>query len=125
MEFTPGWSVGYYFIPILNLYKPFRAMKEIWQVSHNPVSWKSDETVPILNGWWALWILSGILGQLSFRLSMSANTIGSLRTSTGVSILSAIVDISLFLVALSVVSQVCTKQQAVAQEGVALGGLGS
>ena len=33
MTFTPGWSVGWYFIPIANLWKPFQAMKEIWQAS--------------------------------------------------------------------------------------------
>ena len=36
MEFTSGWSIGYYFIPILALFKPYQAMKEIWQTSHNP-----------------------------------------------------------------------------------------
>jgi hypothetical protein len=33
MEFTPGWSIGCNFIPFINLYKPYRAMKEIWQIS--------------------------------------------------------------------------------------------
>ena len=30
MSFTPGWSVGWYFVPIANLFKPYQAMKEIW-----------------------------------------------------------------------------------------------
>lgn len=29
MKFTPGWSVGWYFIPIMNLVRPYQAMKEI------------------------------------------------------------------------------------------------
>ncbi|HSG66518.1 MAG TPA: DUF4328 domain-containing protein, partial [Gammaproteobacteria bacterium] len=28
LRFTPGWAVGWYFIPILNLWKPYQAMKE-------------------------------------------------------------------------------------------------
>ncbi len=36
MKFTPGWSVGYYFIPFLNLWRPYQAMKEIWKASKNP-----------------------------------------------------------------------------------------
>lgn len=39
MKFTPGWSVGYYFIPFLNLWRPYQAMKEIWKASKNPTSW--------------------------------------------------------------------------------------
>jgi len=33
MRFTPGWAVGWYFIPIFNLWKPYQAMKEIWKAS--------------------------------------------------------------------------------------------
>lgn len=39
MEFHPGWSVGYYFIPIMNLFKPYQAMQQIWKASHNPQNW--------------------------------------------------------------------------------------
>ncbi len=121
LEYSPGWSVGYYFVPFLNLYKPFRAMKEIWQVSTNPTNWKNNETIPLLNGWWTLWLLSGFLGHMSFRLSMSANTISSLQMSTGVSMLSAVVDIPLYLVAMSLVTAISVKQHQLAQERTALG----
>jgi len=30
MTFSPGWSLGWYFIPVANLFKPYQAMKEIW-----------------------------------------------------------------------------------------------
>ena len=29
MKFTPGWSIGWYFVPFMNFYKPYQAMKEI------------------------------------------------------------------------------------------------
>ncbi len=51
MKFTPGWSIGYYFIPILNFFKPYQAMKEIWKVSTNPVGWKNVKGSPLLD-WW-------------------------------------------------------------------------
>ena len=37
MKFTPGWCVGWFFIPFANLVKPFQAVKELWRASHpNP-----------------------------------------------------------------------------------------
>ena len=33
MKFSPGWAVGWYFIPFLCLWKPFQSMREMWQVS--------------------------------------------------------------------------------------------
>ena len=62
---TPGWAVGYYFIPIVSLWKPYQAMKEIWMAS-------VDEEKPssVLGTWWTFWILSGIIGQISLRLTL-------------------------------------------------------
>ena len=30
---TPGWAVAYYFIPVLNLFRPFEVMRETWRAS--------------------------------------------------------------------------------------------
>ncbi|MEA2031569.1 MAG: DUF4328 domain-containing protein [Patescibacteria group bacterium] len=110
MEFTPGWSIGYYFIPFINLYKPYRAMKEIWKVSTNPTNWQNENGSALLGWWWALWLTSNFLGQAVFRLSMRADSISSLQASTTVSIISEIIDIPLYIVAVSLISSVFTKQ---------------
>lgn len=111
MEFTPGWSIGYYFIPFINLYKPYRAMKEIWKVSTNPVNWQNESGSSLLVWWWALWLISNFLGQAVFRMSMRADTISSLQASTTVSIISEIIDIPLYIVAVSLISTIFTKQE--------------
>jgi hypothetical protein len=33
LDTTPGWAVGYFFIPFANLVKPFQAVREIWHES--------------------------------------------------------------------------------------------
>lgn len=33
MTFSPGWSVGWYFVPIAAFWKPYQAMKEIWRAA--------------------------------------------------------------------------------------------
>ncbi len=65
MTFTPGWAIGYYFIPIINLYKPRRAMIEIWQASANPVDldWKNRDYDKMIDLWWALWIINLFLNR--------------------------------------------------------------
>jgi hypothetical protein len=42
MSNTPGWAAGWFFVPIAYLWKPYYAMKEIWQGSD------PDPTVPAL-----------------------------------------------------------------------------
>jgi Domain of unknown function (DUF4328) len=67
MEFTSGWSIGYFFIPILALFKPYQAMKEIWKTSHSPKDWDSVEVSKILPIWWTIWLINSFLGQIIFR----------------------------------------------------------
>ena len=57
MNFTPGWSVGWYFIPIANFWKPYQALKEIWKASSSPRYWTGQFVSPLLPWWWFLWIM--------------------------------------------------------------------
>ena len=58
MAFSPGWAVGWHFIPIAWFWKPYQAMREIWQASAGPANWKRQAGSPLLAWWWALWILT-------------------------------------------------------------------
>jgi hypothetical protein len=67
MRFTPGWSVGWYFVPIMSLWKPFQAMREIWQASAQSRCQGWAEVMAILgasSGWsrrwrWRAWLPRG------------------------------------------------------------------
>jgi hypothetical protein len=39
LQFTPGWAVGCFFVPLMNLFLPYQAMQEVWKVSWNPRNW--------------------------------------------------------------------------------------
>jgi uncharacterized membrane protein YfbV (UPF0208 family) len=34
--YSPGWSVGYWFIPFVNLVCPYQAVKEVFEENHPP-----------------------------------------------------------------------------------------
>ena len=58
LQFTPGWAVGWWFIPVANLFKPFQAVRELWKASHGGDAWRTLRTWPVIGWWWAVWILS-------------------------------------------------------------------
>ncbi|MCP3982148.1 MAG: DUF4328 domain-containing protein [bacterium] len=66
LEFTPGWAVGYFFIPFLNLFKPYQAVKEIWQSSDpeaEPDFW-SNRSSSLVGYWWMFWLLGNVGGRV-------------------------------------------------------------
>jgi hypothetical protein len=110
MKFTPGWSVGYYFIPFLNLWRPYQAMKEIWKTSKNPTAWEGEERGAILPWWWLLFLVAGMLGNASFRTSMHAKEIHELIATTGITIAYDIVSIPATIIALVLVGKIYEMQ---------------
>lgn len=110
MEFTPGWSIGYYFIPILTLWKPYQAMKEIWKSSHNPSDWATEKVSPILGFWWFLWVITNMLGQAVFRMSTGAEELQELMNLNIITQISDALAIPLALVTLSIVNSIYQSQ---------------
>ncbi len=67
MTISPGWTVGWFFVPFVNLFRPYQAVKEIWAVS------QPERSGP-LTAWWALWLIMSLGGRLVDRVSESAET---------------------------------------------------
>jgi len=111
MQFTPGWSVGWYFIPIACLWKPYQAMKEIWKTSKNPENWQSIETPALLGYWWMLWIASNFIGQLESRLSLKAEEIDEILSLSTLFIVSDIITIFLCIVSINMITQIYNFQK--------------
>ena len=123
MEYTPGWSVGWYFIPIASLWKPYQAMKEIWRASHPTEDWRSSTRPGFLPWWWFLWITTSIVGQASFRMSMWAEEIDELIDLSVVNQVFDILEIPLALAFLAVVNSVHQRQCSTAtrMSGISVG----
>lgn len=105
MTMTPGWNVGFFFVPFANLWKPFEGIRQAWRASvapHDPY----DAPVPgWLTFWWLGWILSSILGNVSFRLSLRAETLDQLLAVQWVDAICVPVDMLTGLLLLRLVGQ--------------------
>lgn len=69
MQATPGWAVGYWFIPIANLFKPYQAFCEVHRASEarDPHDWSSRPVPGVFPAWWFCWIVGGILSRIESR----------------------------------------------------------
>jgi uncharacterized protein DUF4328 len=112
LSITPGWSVGWFFVPFANLFKPFVAVKEIWNASKsdpNEVTAMGGASF-IVGAWWSLWIVSNILGQTSFRMTMNATTPEEHLRANYVALGNHVLDIGLFVFVVLVVQGIQSGQ---------------
>ena len=83
LKYKETWAIWSWFIPIINLWRPYQIMKEIYihTTTQNREETKSEEekiiTTRIIDTWWLLWIVSYILSQVTNRLP--ATTIDQLK----------------------------------------------
>jgi len=77
---TPGWAVGWFFVPLLSLWMPYQAMAQTWNSSHNPSGDIKASMPGFVLLWWLFWVATSIAGNLSFRLTSQAETIADFRT---------------------------------------------
>lgn len=62
LDFTPASRIWWFAVPIANLFKPFKAMRELWNASHGELQYSRGS--PLVTLWWALWL--GAALTLSF-----------------------------------------------------------
>jgi hypothetical protein len=110
LTITPPWAMGWYFIPFANLLKPFQALKEAWQASVNPSAWRSIDPPPLMRWWWGLWLASGVLGNISFRLSLEAKSLDMLTFSDFAQVAADLVGLPLNLVFIVLVRRLADHQ---------------
>lgn len=113
MKYTPGWAVGWFFVPIAWFWKPYQAMKEIWRASANPADWRREQASPLLHWWWALWIVpfwGGDIVNWAVGRTLDAADVETLEATT--SLVSNILDVPLVFVLLAIIGAVNRMQLA-------------
>lgn len=113
MKYTPGWAVGWYFVPVAWFWKPYQAMKETWRASANPADWRREPVSPLLHWWWALWILPfwGV-SPVDWAVGRTLDEAGVETLEAATSLVGGLLDIPLVLVLLAIIGAVNRMQLA-------------
>lgn len=80
-QHSEGWAAGSWFVPFLNLVRPYQIMKEIWNETQKaiaPERFKSDQLV---GWWWATFLTGGILDNIAARLTWRAYDLEQFKTA--------------------------------------------
>lgn len=110
LKITPGWAAAYWYIPIANLFRPFAAMKEIYQASRNPQAeaWKSIESPQSIGWWWGMWLTSNFADNFLSRIPY--DTGGTLELILGLTWISALATTIAALLLIKIVRGISAEQ---------------
>ena len=120
--YTPGWAAGAFFVPILNLFRPYQIAQEIWKGSDPAIlledrsGWRRAPGSNLLGVWWASWIIAGVLDRTGFAAARDDKTVASLQTATVVAIIADLAAVVAGLLAMTVVWQIHARQVQKLQE---------
>lgn len=108
-----GWSIGAWFVPILNFFRPFTIVREIYCASdpdHRPGDAVIAKAPGFMSAWWAAWLLANLLGRIETRLPF--DSIPEMIIATQFSIFASTVSITAAVLAGLVVHRTTKRQTA-------------
>lgn len=116
LEYTEGWAAGAWFVPFVNLVRPYKIMKELYQETDRIITErggfvKANNQYTIISTWWIFWIIENIISNISSRLALRAESIEELLTGTYAEIFSSLIGLPLGLVAIRVIQNYAAKEQ--------------
>jgi hypothetical protein len=69
ISITPGWAIGWFFVPFANLIKPYEGVWQTWWASHDAAGLQQEAETSMLRWWWGLWLVTNILATTSGRFA--------------------------------------------------------
>lgn len=115
LRFSSGWAVGYFFIPILNLFRPVQAMQEIWKASApdslDGHAWQHQPGAARIGFWWACWLISTFVGNIAAPMELSARDVETFRGGVVLSMVSTVFSILAGLLSIAVIRGITIRQR--------------
>lgn len=116
VAFKPGWAIGSFCVPLMNMVRPVEMMQETWRGSRflagdsGDAAWKSLPSSRLVGFWWAFFLCMNIAGQLAVRMEERAEELDAMVNASWAMTGSFGIDICTALLAIFVVKRVTALQ---------------
>ncbi len=113
---SPGMAVGCFFIPILNLWRPYQVISEIWRASEadgpRPVLLSNAPGAPMwILLWWLSWIISGFIVRFATVNTTFQPSMESLHSTMLWILIGAVLEAVALALAVSLVWSITRRQE--------------
>ena len=105
LEHGEGWAAGAWSVPVLNMFRPYSIVKEVWRQTQL-VAFERVQPHVLLRIWWIVFILDRLAGNASGRLASSASTTLQLQNAASADIIAEVLGITSALLTMRVVQRI-------------------
>lgn len=102
-----GWTIGGWFVPIVNLWFPRRVTLDIWDSS---APWGERPGHGLVNSWWTLWIISLFADRAADTEYRHADLAAELHEASRTMLFSDVIDMAAAALAILVVLKITRMQ---------------
>ncbi|WP_232024494.1 DUF4328 domain-containing protein [Streptomyces lincolnensis] len=115
----PGWAIGAWLIPLVNLWMPYRVAIDIWGASAQLPADGEPYRMPIwpVNLWWGLFVSSTLLGRYAGSRYDDADTLAEVRDAVVQYMMTDVLDIAAAVAAVYFAVRLTSMQRLKAAEG--------
>ena len=110
---TPGWAIGWFFVPVACFFVPFRGVSETWRATVAPADIHSVPVPPLLRWWWGLWLAMSFWSYIPTILMKRATTPARFAAAEWWSIAEIAIDVPLAVVLVRVIARLSAMQREV------------
>lgn len=109
---TSGWAVGWFFIPLANLWMPFKALNQVWH-SSSPRPQDLNAPFPgIMSAFTAALIVDQLINRVAGRMIARAEDMDAYRTALQVGNFAGVIDLISIAITYMLAKQICAAQVA-------------
>lgn len=105
-KYAEGWAAGAWFVPFINLARPYFIMQEIWEktqeATHNLITHKNGK---IIGWWWIIWIINNI-GTNFINRYFKETSVEELIISTSASIIFNFIELVALVLLIIIIKNV-------------------
>ncbi|MGW5230961.1 DUF4328 domain-containing protein [Streptomyces nodosus] len=91
-EMKTGWAIGAWFVPIGNMWLPYKVAGEVWNASTDGAAEARRPYRTPVNVWWALFMASTVVGRFASSAYDGADGVEKLKQAAGMMLFSDVLD---------------------------------
>lgn len=108
LSYSEGWAAGAWFVPILNLGRPFIIMREMMTVAENllvkaNLAQEDNSRRRSVGIWWTLWLIITLLSDINTRIQAKSESITVLANTTLIDVVLTLLYIPLTIVTVQMI----------------------